>query len=67
MGAVPRGNDYPHELTDEELAEWDEWWTAELEVWVDEMRHNLVNEATLAFRSEDQNIEIPVEIRYEED
>lgn len=54
------------ELTDEEEAEWEEWWDTVLEVWREEVRANLKNEATLESRTVDGMLETTVEIRYEE-
>ena len=54
------------ELTDDEEAEWEEWWETVLEVWREEVRRNLKDEATLESQTVDGRVETAVEIRCEE-
>lgn len=56
------------ELTEEEQAEWDEWWAAELAVWEETVRDSLVEEVVLAeLYGIGDNRQTTVQIRYEED
>lgn len=52
-------------LTDEEEAEWEEWWDVELEVWEDEVRASLHDETVLARESVEGRQSTTVDIRYE--
>jgi len=55
------------ELTEEEEEEWNEWWSNVIEVWENEVRRNLKDEATLESQTMDGMVQTTVEIRYETD
>jgi hypothetical protein len=53
----------PRELTDEEEAEWDEWWATAMEVWEEEIRHCIEQTETVTLpRYEAPEITIPVRV-----